>query len=93
MYLYALHVLVIWVTMMIETGDLIADGLDEAIIGVAIFKSGLRKVIYSVEQCVEVMMQSGMSHDEAFEYLEYNTFNSYQGKKTPLFLYEDEVKL
>ncbi len=59
-----------------------ADGFDEAIIG---FEPNLWKVVYSRSKCIEIMSKD-MSEEEAIEYLEYNTFAAYVGKKTPLWV-------
>jgi hypothetical protein len=65
---------------------LFADGYDDAIIGVAVgFDS--ERVIYSVEKMVEVCTQDmGMSHEEAWEWLEFNTFGAYVGEQTPIYM-------
>ncbi len=37
----------------------------------------------------EVLVQDeGMSHEEAWEYLEFNTFNAYVGENTPIYIEE-----
>ena len=58
------------------------DGLDDAIIG---FDPNLWKVVYSRNKCIEIL-STDMSEEEAIEYLEYNTFNSYIGEKTPVWV-------
>jgi len=65
-----------------EDEVLFADGLDDAIIG---FEPNLWKVVYSKQKCIEVMSRD-MSWEEAIEFLDYNTFNSYVGEKTPLWV-------
>ena len=64
-----------------------ADGFDSAIIGVCTgFDSG--RVVYSIPKMVDICTrEAGLSVDDALEYLEYNTFGSYIGKNTPLYLY------
>lgn len=65
---------------------LFADGYDDAIIGVAIgFDS--ERVIYDVEKMIEICMKdSNTPYEEALEWLEYNTFGSYMGKNTPIYM-------
>jgi hypothetical protein len=75
---------------MIQTGDCIADGLDDAIIGVATMIDGTRKVIYSCDKCIDIFMKDGMTDEEATEYFEYNTLGAYVGKQTPIFLWESD---
>jgi hypothetical protein len=66
---------------------LFADGLDEAIIG---FEPNLWKVVYSRNRCIEIIAAEGISTEDALEYLEYNTFNTYMGDKTPLWVEDFE---
>ena len=66
---------------------LFADGLDEAIIG---FDANLWKVVYSRNKCIEIIAAEGMSTEDALDYLEYNTFNTYMGDKTPVWVEDFE---
>lgn len=67
-----------------DTDDILfADGLDEAIIG---FDPNLWKVVYSRNKCIEIIASEDMTEEDALEYLEYNTFNSYVGDKTPVWV-------
>ena len=66
---------------------LFADGLDEAIIG---FEPNLWRVVYSRNRCIEIIAAEGMSTEDALDYLEYNTFNTYMGDNTPLWLEDFE---
>ena len=67
---------------------LFADNFDAAIIGVSIgCDSG--RVVYSTKKMAEVLVQDdGMSYEEAWEYLEFNTFNAYVGENTPIYVEE-----
>ena len=65
---------------------LFADGFNEAIIG---FEPNMWKVVYSRNKVIEILMKD-MSEEEAIEFAEYNTFNSYVGEKTPLWV--DDMK-
>lgn len=62
---------------------LVADGFDDAIIGVD--DANLR-IVYDVFKIISILIQDGMSTDEAFEYYEYNILGAYVGEKTPLFI-------
>lgn len=67
-----------------DTDDvLFADGFDSAIIG---FDPNLWRVVYSRQKCIEVLVQDGITEEEAIDYLEYNTFNAYVGEKTPVWV-------
>jgi len=62
---------------------MIADGFDDAVIGVC---NQSQKLIYSYKKCVKILMSDqDMSETDAIEYLNYNTINSYVGKKTPIW--------
>ena len=60
--------------------------IDSAVVGVAIgFESG--RVVYSTRQMVEVLVQEEkFTEEEAWEYLEFNTFGAYVGKETPIYI-------
>lgn len=72
-----------------EVELLLADGLDGAFVG---WLDGdpiigpPPRAVYSKPLCVECLVEQGMDWDEAVEYLEYNTFQSYVGPQTPLFI-------
>ena len=61
---------------------LIADGFDEAIIGI---DEHSFRLIYSCEKCIEILVGEGMSHGDAIEHFEYNVRGSYVGEKTPIW--------
>jgi hypothetical protein len=62
---------------------LIADGFDDAIIGV---DDENVRVVYDVFKIISILIQDGMSTDEAFEFYQYNILGAYVGEKTPLFV-------
>jgi len=66
---------------------LLADGLDEALIGYTINTHSRHVAVYSAQKCVEVLMRrDGMPHDEADEFLEHNTYCAYVGPDGPLYV-------
>ena len=65
---------------------LIADGFDEAILGVYVHDDN-PKVIYDSHKCVDMLMEQGMTNDDAQEYFDYNISGAYMGEKTPLFIH------
>lgn len=70
---------------------LLADGFDAALIG---FGRQFDKIVavYSYQKCVEILMKnSGLSHDEAVEYMEYNVVGAYVGSHTPVFIQEATI--
>tara|TARA_R110002049_G_scaffold2841_4_gene23070 strand:- start:733 stop:975 length:243 start_codon:yes stop_codon:yes gene_type:complete len=68
---------------MIEEGKtMYADGLEKAMIGTT--NDG--KAVYIKEACVVIMMEEGLSYEDAIEFLEYNTFSAHVGDYTPIFI-------
>lgn len=64
-----------------EDEFLIADGFDEAIIGIE--ESSMR-LIYSVSKCLEILMRD-MTEEDAIEHFSFNVVGSYVGEKTPIW--------
>jgi hypothetical protein len=62
---------------------LIADGFDDAIIGVD--EVNLR-VVYDIDEIINILMREEMTVGEAFEYYEYNIAGAYVGENTPSFI-------
>ena len=74
-----------------DTDDILfADGFDSCIIG---FEPNLWKVVYSRNKCIQQLVSDGMDEEEAVDYLEYNTFNTYMGKNTPIWVEDFTWKL
>ena len=61
---------------------LIADGFDDAVIGI---EENSMRLIYSVEKCINILMKQGMEMTEAVEYFDFNVSGSYVGEKTPIW--------
>ena len=56
---------------------------DNAIVGIT--EDG--RLVYGKESMAKYLEEFGeMDYNEAFEYLEYNCFNSHVGKMTPIFI-------
>mgnify|MGYP003153901773 CR=1 FL=1 len=65
---------------------LFADSFDDAIIGVAVGNDSGR-VVYDAEQMVDILVQKeNISREEAWEFLEFNTFCAYVGERTPIYV-------
>lgn len=60
---------------------LIADGFDEAIIGI---DENSMRVIYSISKCIEILTQD-MTEEDALEYFYYSVSGAYVGDKTPIW--------
>ena len=76
-----------WITSHTEEA-LLADGFEDALIGVAERCSQPTLVVYDARRCVEILMErDGMSHEDACEFFEFNTLGAWVGEHTPLFLW------
>jgi hypothetical protein len=65
---------------------LIANGFDEAIIGLGRqFNSEV--VVYDEDKCLQILMdRDGMDYEEAQEFFEFNVVGAYVGKHTPIYV-------
>ena len=61
----------------------IADGFDDAIIGV---DDNNLKIVYDIDEVINILIRDGMEVDDAIEYYEYNIAGSYVGENTPSFI-------
>ena len=65
---------------------LFADGFDDAIIGLN-YKGGHHRVVYDGKKMVEELeKKEGWTEEEAMEWLQFNTFNAFYGKGTPIYV-------
>lgn len=67
---------------------LLADGFDEALIGVARRCGQLSLAVYSREKCIEILARE--MGEDAEEYFEFNVSGSWNGENTPIFLWQPE---
>lgn len=71
----------------LDGGALIADGLDDAIIGYTLNTYAPLRVVYDFDKCVkETVKRDGCTIDEAIEWLEFNTISAFVGESTPIFV-------
>ena len=68
-----------------EPDILFADGYDSAIEGV-VWDGERTRVVYRMESILEILMDQGMTYDEASEYFDFNVAGSHVGVYTPLYL-------
>ena len=63
---------------------LFADGLGKALVGYAqIFNTYI--AVYEKDKVIEVLMEDGLSMEEAVEYFDFNIGGSYNGENTPAY--------
>ena len=67
-----------------EESFLVADGFDDAIIGV---EQASMRLVYSEKRCIETLCLDGMDYEEAIEHFEYNVKGAYVGDKTPIWVH------
>jgi hypothetical protein len=64
---------------------LIADGFNDAVIGV---EENEMRLIYSVSKCLEIL-EKDMEGLDAIEYFTYNVSGAYMGDKTPIWCWDN----
>lgn len=66
---------------------LLADGLEDAIIGVCRTAGQEDRVAYDVDKCIAILVErDGMEPCEARECLEANSFCAFVGDRTPVWI-------
>ena len=63
---------------------LLADGFDEAIVGVT-YSYSSNKLIYDYDKCIEILTRD-MSEEDAIEHMSFNVTGAYVGEHTPIFI-------
>lgn len=70
---------------------LLADGFDEAFIGVGENSEGNPVAIYSIEKCLNILAEQFKDQEDpetdAIDYFEFNVRGSYVGEFTPMFIH------
>jgi len=80
-----------WIEEQGFDGDemLLADGLEDAFIGVV--RQGGSSVdvaCYDVDRCIDTLIENdGLEHEEAWDHFNFNVIGGYVGPTTPIFLY------
>lgn len=70
-----------------EEGALLADGFEDAIIGVIYPPGGESVIAYDTYKCIQILIdRDGMSEEEALEYFQFNVAGAYVGERTPVFV-------
>jgi|OM-RGC.v1.032403760 hypothetical protein len=77
-----------------EDKPLLADGFDDAVLGLSRGTLGSDVAVYSIDKCIQVLVKrDGMSEDEAIEFMNFNVLDAYMGPMTPMFVYEMDANL
>lgn len=69
---------------------LLADGFDNAFIGIAENSEGNPVAVYSIEKCLDILAEQFSDQDDpegdAVDFFEFNVRGSYVGEFTPMFV-------
>lgn len=66
---------------------LLADGLEQALVGYTVNHASPVVAVYDADKCVSVLCdRDGASPEEAEEFLQFNTFGAYVGENGPIFV-------
>jgi hypothetical protein len=69
---------------------LVADGFDDAILGVAQRCGQPSLVAYSVAKILEILVErDGLSREDALDHLAFNIVGAWMGPGTPIFVRDD----
>ena len=77
-----------WVSLYGETNELLmADGFEEALIGICEGFGGTISVAYDRDKCIDILVaRDGMEYEEAVEYFEVNVIGAWVGEHTPVYI-------
>lgn len=67
-----------------ELAVLLADGLDDAFLGVDL-TSDTPRAVYSIDDCIRILSED-MDAEDAEEYFWFNVAGAHVGSRTPLFI-------
>ncbi len=76
-----------WVTMNVMDEVMLADGFEEAFLGVSEVFGRPPLATYDRDKCIDILVErDGMTYEEAVEYFEFNVSGSWVGDSTPIYL-------
>ena len=65
----------------------LADGFEDAFIGIADVFGRPSLAAYDRDKCVEILItRDGMTHEDAEEYFEFNVAGAFVGEDTPIYI-------
>ena len=71
---------------------LLADGFDDAIIGICERAGSNNVVAYDTDECIRILMEMNeWDREEAIENFDFNVKGSYVGEGTPVFISKIEI--
>ena len=79
-----------WINEQVDMQELedvlVADGHDDAILGLVELRDSVVVVAYSTTKIIEGLIASGMEEEDAWEYFEFNIRGAYMGPTTPIYV-------
>jgi len=70
-----------------EEEFLLADGFEDAFIGVVYGKMREPVACYDRKKCIAILMaKDGMTEEDAEDFFGFNVYDAWMGEKTPMFL-------
>tara|TARA_R100000808_G_C2141545_1_gene149356 strand:- start:261 stop:506 length:246 start_codon:yes stop_codon:yes gene_type:complete len=69
-----------------DCGILKADGFDDAIIGI---DSVNYRLIYSISKVIQILVDEGMTQEDAWDHFGFNIECAYVGEQTPIWCKDD----
>lgn len=70
-----------------DTEVVVADGLDDAFIGVGTTFNSVPIAVYDKDKIIQILMtRDVMTYEEAWEFFEYNIAGAYVGESTPMYV-------
>ena len=66
---------------------MLADGFDDAILGMCIQFGSQPIIAYDYEKCIKILMdRDNLKRGAALDYMEFNVVGAYVGLNTPVFI-------
>jgi hypothetical protein len=66
---------------------LFADGFGKALVGYARRCGQPTLAVYDAGKCIEILIEMGLSRDEAIEHFEFNVVGAWVGDHTPIYMF------
>ena len=63
-----------------------ADGFGGALLCIGRKKGCSDSLVYDYDKCVLILVDGGMSEEDAIEWMEFNVVDAYVGPTTPIFV-------
>jgi hypothetical protein len=71
-----------------ESEFLKADGFDAAVIGL---EENSGKLIYSARKIIQILIEEGLSEEDALDHYYYNVEGAYVGDLTPIYCFDFQL--